>query len=409
LNLAEISSSFQVPESVHKISKRSPPSSSSSTNKPKIPSLSEMNNNFNKNINSNSFQVNSFNSRNLFSKDDDPMSKDLLTLLNSPIVLDELESRINSGQICNFMNNKNKRSKYRVFQKEEKGSKVSKVKGEPSFEEQRKSVDPDQINCESESFKNSTINRLNTMTIRNNFRHFAEIYNRSGLYGEAGSDVFGHGKRSILGDPVPLKLNNRTRSSKNNNKKMADKKKKGQEENKSEFDHERSKLNSIMSKIIAQYANQAGPNTNNDTIFFFSNLNQKTEDERNGQFFNIPLGMAGGPNGDGMDGNGNDLTYQRKPKMSFFVSAPFEGQAVILNDSYVVQDTIIMRIDCDVTKTEYIGYGSDPSDALNSNGNGPGSELEDFGEDGVRFGFDHEDPMTGNSTESTNKSKIDVL
>ena len=84
-----------------------------------------------------------------------------------------------------------------------------------------------------------------------------------------------------------------------------------------------------------------------------------------------------------------------------------------------------MRIDCDVTKTEYIGYGSDPSDVLNSNGpgrsNGPGSELEDFGEDGLRFGFDHEDPnlnvdeneydsaMSGNSTESKNKSKIDVL
>ena len=71
--------------------------------------------------------------------------------------------------------------------------------------------------------------------------------------------------------------------------------------------------------------------------------------------------------------------------MSFFVSAPFEGQAVILNDSYVVQDTIIMRIDCDVTKTEYIGYGSDPSDSLNTGEEGS-SDFQDLGNG--TFGFD---------------------
>ena len=132
-----------------------------------------------------------------------------------------------------------------------------------------------------------------------------------------------------------------------------------------------------MQQIIAQYATT---NNDNDTIFFFSNLNRKQEDEQNGQFFNIPLGLQSPIASD-------QLALKRKPKMSFFVSAPFEGQAVILNDSYVVQDTIIMRIDCDVTKTEYIGYGSDPSDSLNTGEEGS-SDFQDLGNG--TFGFEYD-------------------
>merc|ERR1711976_87131 len=57
----------------------------------------------------------------------------------------------------------------------------------------------------------------------------------------------------------------------------------------------------------------------------------------------------------------------QKPKMSFYVSAPFEGQATVMNDSYIIRDTVIMRIDCEVFHTEYIGYGSQKDDDTHAN------------------------------------------
>ena len=82
--------------------------------------------------------------------------------------------------------------------------------------------------------------------------------------------------------------------------------------------------------------------------------------------------------------------------MSFFVSTPFEGQAVILNNSYVVQDTIIMRIDCDVTATEYIGYGSDPGDLLSG-----GSNIRDMENGNVQIEFGG-----GNLTQSDEDGRL---
>merc|ERR1712071_117070 len=98
---------------------------------------------------------------------------------------------------------------------------------------------------------------------------------------------------------------------------------------------EREKINEIMSAIISQQTRTV----KNDTILFYTQLDDSP------QFLRIP------PNNQLQKSN-------NRPRMSFFVSTPFQGQATVVNNTYVIKDTIIMRIDCEVYHTEYIGYGS---------------------------------------------------
>jgi len=104
----------------------------------------------------------------------------------------------------------------------------------------------------------------------------------------------------------------------------------------SSYKAERKRVHEIVSSIIAQQ--KSSQQLSNDTIFFYTNLDDYTP-----QFLQIPS------------------QPKLKPKMSFYVSTPFEGQATVLNNSYIIKDTIIMRIDCEVFHTEYIGHGSQPN------------------------------------------------
>lgn len=78
-------------------------------------------------------------------------------------------------------------------------------------------------------------------------------------------------------------------------------------------------------------------------IFFYSSMTNQFDD-LDSQFLKVPT---------------NSSAMSQKLRMSFFMSTPFQGQTTVLNSTYVIKDTVIMRIDCEVFNTEYIGHESD--------------------------------------------------
>merc|ERR1712157_51206 len=144
---------------------------------------------------------NSFNSRQLFSTPNQKISKkdkisgmsqDLLLLLESTIVMEELSSNIQNGNICRGIYNnefdfvagsgsgfrKQNQNKLRVFQQNHDNSESElREKFRQKFKNLKvthsKNEDPD-AGCQH---NNSTVSLQKSKTIRNNFLHFAEIYN----------------------------------------------------------------------------------------------------------------------------------------------------------------------------------------------------------------------------------------
>lgn len=267
----------------------------------------------------------SYNSRNLFEFSPGlDFTPDLETLLSSPMVQEELESRIRDGKICTFMF-ENFSSKMRLFQKTPEIPENSK--------NQQNSTDSGCINEDSIIYDNST-------HIHNDFLKLSNIYNKTVTF-EKNNHKKGQksNKKSVNGGVgVEVHLSNKKSKQLRKNKKS----KKHTEDLSllddadSSYKAERKRVHEIVSSIIAQQTQQL----RNDTILFYTNLDDYTP-----QFLRIP----------------SQPKNEQKPKMSFYVSAPFEGQATVLNNSYIIKDTIIMRIDCEVFHTEYIGYGSQPT------------------------------------------------
>jgi len=281
----------------------------------------------------------SYNSRSLFEFSPGlDFTPDLETLLSSPLVQEELESRIKDGRICTFMF-ENYSSKLRLFQKE--SAKVDKNIG-------KNETVSDCVNDSSIIYDNST-------HIHNDFLQLSNIFNKTVTFEKSKNqkNLMNKGGRSkTLEDGsikgVEVHLSNKKSKHLRNNQSRKNKKSKkegkattaGEKNNKSfdDFDSsykaERKRVHEIVSSIIAQQTQQLS----NDTIFFYTNLDDYTP-----QFLQIPS------------------QPKLKPKMSFYVSTPFEGQATVLNNSYIIKDTIIMRIDCEVFHTEYIGHASQPN------------------------------------------------
>ena len=328
---------------------KSSPFNSHSILKRSVDSNSDSNSNFNSfdNIFAKKPQS-SYNSRSLFEFSPGlDFTPDLETLLSSPLVQEELESRIKDGKICTFMF-ENYSSKMRLFQKE------SAAKADENLTNRNnETVSSDCVNDSRIIYDNST-------HIHNDFLQLSNIFNKTVTFEKTKkqkreSQMNKGGRSKTLEDGsikagVEVHLsnkkskhlrNNQSRKGKKNTKKEEQATTAGEKKNNnksfddfdSSYKAERKRVHEIVSSIIAQQTQQLS----NDTIFFYTNLDDYTP-----QFLQIPS------------------QPKLKPKMSFYVSTPFEGQATVLNNSYIIKDTIIMRIDCEVFHTEYIGHGSQP-------------------------------------------------